>query len=131
MSCGKSKSKCKCKMKKKEFLFNPENPKKSFDLYIDKDPSDSIPLKYSNLKETKESIKSLEKLYKKGSYPHKRISQVAMILKARLRVIKEKNPKINKGRAELAERYFNFLKERTKLKTDKERKDLKFSINKK
>ena len=49
-----------------------------------------------------------------------------MILKVRLRVIKNKNPKINKGRFELAERYSNFLKQRTKLKTFNERKNLKF-----
>jgi len=27
---------------KKQFLFNPENPKKSFDVYIDKNPKDTI-----------------------------------------------------------------------------------------
>ena len=30
---------------KKQFLYNPNNPKKSFDVYIDKDPSDTIHMK--------------------------------------------------------------------------------------
>ena len=85
----------------KEFLFNPQNPKKSFDVYIDKNEKDTIPIKYSNLKDVKDTIKKLEKLYKNDKYPHKRISQVAMILMIRTRVIAEKNPKIDKGRSEL------------------------------
>ena len=31
----------KQKGRNKQFLFNPNNPKKSFDVYIDKDPSDT------------------------------------------------------------------------------------------
>ena len=27
---------------RKQFLFNPDNPKKSFDVYIDKNPNDTI-----------------------------------------------------------------------------------------
>ena len=30
----------------KEFLFNPKDPKKSFDVYIDKNPQDTIPIKF-------------------------------------------------------------------------------------
>ena len=78
------------------------------------------------MKDVRDTIKKLERLYKNKKYSHKRISQVSMILKVRLRVIKNKNPKINKGRFELAERYSNFLKQRTKLKTFNERKNLKF-----
>ena len=111
---------------KKEFLFNPKNPKKSFDVYIDKNPKDTIPIKYSTLKEVDETIKKLEKLYKAGKYTHKRISQVAMILRVRLRSIKDKNPKINKGRYELSKKYSDFLKIRTKL-TEKERKEFRFN----
>ena len=36
------------------------------------------------------------------------------------------NPKINKGRFELSKKYFEFLKDRTKFKKDKERKNLVF-----
>ena len=110
----------------KTFLFNPKNPKKSFDVYIDKNKKDTIPIKYSNKKEVKQTINKLEKLYKSKKYSHRRISQVAMILKVRLRVIKDKNPKIDKGRFELANNYSNFLKKRTKLKTFNDRKKLKF-----
>ena len=108
----------------KDFLFNPKNPKKSFDVYIDKNPKDTIPIKYTNLKDVKDTINKLEKLYKQGKYPHKRISQVAMIMMVRLRVLKDKKPKEYK----LSEKYFNFLKKRTKLKSDKERKNLIFNI---
>ena len=107
----------------KEFLFNPKDPKKSFDVYIDKNPKDTIPIKYTTLTDTKQTIKKLESLYKKGKYPHKRISQVAMILMVRLRVI---NP--NDNRTKLAKRYFEFLKERTKVKGDEKRKKLKFNL---
>ena len=115
-------------MKEKEFLFNPKNPKKSFDVYIDKNPKDTIPIKYSSLKEVKETINTLEKLYKNKKYPHKRISQVAMILMVRTRIIKDKNPSINKGRAELSKKYFEFLKTRTKEKDDKKRFKMSFKV---
>ena len=109
-------------MVKKEFLFNPKNPKKSFDVYIDKNPRDTIPIKYTNIKDVKETIDKLEKLYKSGKYKHQRISQVAMILMVRLRVLKDKKPREYK----LAEKYFEFLKERTKIKDDDKRKKLIF-----
>ena len=108
-------------MSKKEFLFNPNNPKKSFDVYIDKNPKDTIPIKYKTLDDVKNTINKLEKLYKNNKYPHKRISQVAMIMMVRLRVINNKDK-----RYKLSLKYFNFLKQRTKLKDDKERKKLNF-----
>ena len=43
-------------MSKKKFLFNPNNPKKSFDVYIDKNPKDTIPIKYGNKKEVLNTI---------------------------------------------------------------------------
>ena len=39
--------------KKQEFLYNPNNPKKSFDVYIDKNPNDTIPIKYSTVSDVK------------------------------------------------------------------------------
>ena len=111
----------------KQFLFNPDNPKKSFDVYIDKNPKDTIKIKYSNLNDVKKTIKKLEALYKSDKFSHRRISQVAMILMVRTRIIKEKNKSIDKGRAELAKKYFDFLKSRTKIKDKKERKKLRFS----
>ena len=55
---------------KKQFLFNPDDPKKSFDVYIDKDPSDTIPIKYTTINDVKNTIKKLELLYAKNKYSH-------------------------------------------------------------
>ena len=64
---------------KKQFLYNPDNPKKSFDVYIDKNPNDTIPIKYTTVEDVKTTIDTLEKLYKNKKYSHKRIWQVGMI----------------------------------------------------
>ena len=107
----------------REFFFNPKDPKKSFDVYKDKNPKDTISIKYKTLADTKQTIRKLETLYKGGSRTHKRISQVAMIMNVRLRVIDPKDK-----RTLLAKRYVEFLKERTKVKSEKERKSLKFKL---
>lgn len=96
---------------KKQFLYNPNDPKKSFDVYIDKNPGDTIPIKYTTLQDVENTIKKLEKLYKDKKYPHKRIWQVGMIMKVRLEVIKNKKP----DQYRLAARYFKFLGQRTKM----------------
>lgn len=100
------------------YKYNKGSKSKSFDVYIDKNPKDTISIKYSTLKETKETIKKLEKLYKSRKYSHKRIWQVGMILHVRLRGIKQnKNSKNSlKKRKEIAKKYFNFLRKRTKTK---------------
>ena len=54
---NKSKSKNKTKSNK-QFLYNPDDPKKSFDVYIDKDPSDTISIKYTTIKDVKDTIKN-------------------------------------------------------------------------
>ena len=110
-------------MTKQQFFFNPKNPKKSFDVYIDKNPKDTIPIKYKTIDDVKNTIKKLERLYKSGKYPHKRIFQVAMIMMVRLRVI---NP--NDRRTKLALRYKNFLNKRTKIKGEADRKKSLFNI---
>ena len=96
---------------KKQFLFNPENPKKSFDVYIDKNPTDTIDIKYTTIEDVKNTIDKLEKLYKNKKYTHKRIWQVGMIMYVRLKVLRNKKPK----EYALANKYFNFLGQRTKL----------------
>jgi hypothetical protein len=106
---------------KKQFLFNPENPKKSFDVYIDKNPKDTINIKYTTLDDVKNTIDKLEKLYKSKKYTHKRIWQVGMIMKVRLNVLKNIKPK----QYALANKYFIFLGKRTKLE-EKERYKLTF-----
>ena len=79
-----------CK-KRSQFLYHPDNPDKSYDVYIDKDPSDTIPIKYTTLDDVKKTIKKLERLYKSNKYTHKRIWQVGMILYVRLKVYFKKN----------------------------------------
>lgn len=120
MKTIKRKSGTKTKTKK-QFLYNPNNPKKSFDVYIDKNPRDTIHIKYTTLQDVKNTINKLEKLYKTKKYTHKRIWQVAMIMKVRLEVLKDKKPK----QYELSKRYFHFLGKRTKL-NDYERYKLIF-----
>ncbi len=117
---------------KKRFLYNPDNPKKSFDVYIDKNPKDTINIKYTTIDDVKNTIKKLEKLYKTKRYPHKRIWQVGMIMKVRLEAIKRHKTKKYKKvkninqRYKLANRYFKFLGKRTNKKTFKERKNMVF-----
>jgi hypothetical protein len=103
--------------KKKSFFFNPDDPKRSFDVFIDKNPKDTIPITYTTVLDVKQTIRKLERLYKQKKYTHKRIWQVGMILKVRLEVIQKKNPKIPfiRQRTSLAKKYFIFLGKRTKL----------------
>ena len=95
---------------KKEFLYNPNNPKKSFDVYIDKNPKDTIHIKYKTTQDVKNTIDKLETLYKAKRYTHKRIWQVAMIMKVRLEVLKNTKPE----QYSLANKYYKFLEIRTK-----------------
>jgi len=99
---------------KKQFLFNPEDPKKSFDVYIDKNPRDTINIKYTTLEDVKHTIDKLEQLYKNKKYTHKRIWQVGMIMYVRLKVLKHKKPQ----QYALANKYFTFLGKRTKLEEE-------------
>lgn len=108
---------------KKQFLFNSENPKKSFDVYIDKNPRDTIHIKYTTLEDVKNTINKLEKLYKHKKYTHKRIWQVGMIMNVRLKVLKNKKPE----QYDLANKYFTFLGKRTAL-DDKSRYKLSFEM---
>ena len=127
--CG---GKSKKKIKKKRFLYNPNNPKLSFDVYIDKNPEDTIKIKYNTCDDIKNTIKKLERLYKTKKYPHKRIWQVGMIMKVRMEaILKHKKTKYKKAknvqaRYNLTNRYFKFLKNRTKKSTFNERKKMVF-----
>ncbi len=124
----------KNKTRKQTFLYHPNNPNKSFDVYIDKDPSNTIPISYTTIKDVKQTIKKLESLYKKNKYTHKRIWQVGMIMKVRLEAMKKHkktlypNAKYVNERYNLANKYFKFLGNRTKQKTLKQRKKMKFNI---
>ena len=124
----------KSKTKKKQFLFNPQDPKKSFDVYIDKNPNDTIKIKYTTLDDVKNTIIKLEKLYKANKYTHKRIWQVGMILKVRLDVIykyrktRYKKAKNVYSRKILANKYFKFLSKRSKEKDETKRKNMIFKF---
>jgi len=119
---------------KKQFLYNPNNPKKSFDVYIDKDPSDTIHIKYTTIDDVKHTIKKLERLYKSNKYSHKRIWQVGMIMKVRLEAMlkhqktRYPNAKQVKQRFELANKYFKFLRKRSKEPTQTKRKNMIFKV---
>ena len=112
------------KKTKKQFLYNPNNSKKSFDVYIDKNPKDTIKIKYKTVDDIKNTINNLEYLYKKNKYSHKRIWQVGMIMYVRLKVLKKKKPKEFK----LSYKYFKFLGKRTKIKEEQNRKKLIFNF---
>ena len=118
---------------KKHFLYNPNNPKKSFDVYIDKNPKDTIHIKYTTVSDVKNTIKNLERLYKTKKYSHKRIWQVGMIMKVRLEAMlkhkKDLYPKAKNVRKRfiLANRYLKFLGRRSDKKTFKERKNMVFT----
>lgn len=125
-------------MRKQSYLYDANNPEKSknsgFNVYSNRNPSDTIHIKYTTINDVKNTIKLLEKLYKSKKYTHKRISQVAMIMKVRLEVIKkykktryQKAKQINE-RLKLATQYQQFLKERTKKKTFTERSKIVFKI---
>ena len=130
----KNEKKKRTKKNKKQFLYNPNNPKKSFDVYIDKNPNDTIPIKYTTVKDVEETILKLERLYKNRKYSHKRIWQVGMIMKVRLEAMNKykktlyKNAKNVYKRYNLANRYFLFLRKRSTKKTFKERKSMVFII---
>ena len=119
---------------KKQFLFNPNNPKKSFDVYIDKNPNDTIPIKYTSINDVENTINKLERLYKQDKYTHKRIWQVGMIMKVRLQSMKKHKKRLYPKaknvtkRYNLSNKYFKFLKTRSKEKDNKTRKKMKFKI---
>ena len=78
---------------------------KSYDLYSDANPKDTIRIKYATLDDVKNTIKKLERLYKAKKYSHKRISQVAMILKVRLEAMKKHNKSLYPNAKNVNERY--------------------------
>jgi hypothetical protein len=114
---------CKNCKTRKRFLYNPGDPKKSFDVYIDKNPRDTIHIKYTTVDDVKTTIRKLERLYKDKKYTHKRIWQVGMIMKVRLEVLRNKKPK----EYHLAKKYFDFLSGRTKM-DDKDRYIATFKV---
>ena len=112
-----------------KYNFNRGSKSKSFDVYLDKNPKDTIPIKYKTLADVKSTIRKLERLYKSKKYTHKRIWQVGMIMYVRLRAMKGKTKQ-----KQLSKKYFKFLGKRTKVKgknkkeTFEKRAKLKFKF---
>jgi len=106
------------KTKKKQNLYF-----KNYDLYSDATPNDTIRIKYTTIDDIKNTIKKLERLYKTNKYPHTRISKVANVMTQRLRVINDKDKRYH-----LSNKYFDFLKKRTKQKDNNKRKQMIFKL---
>ena len=107
----------KTKTPKKENTFFED-----YDLYSDANPKDTVRIKYTTEKDVINTINKLEKLYKSGKITHSRNSQIANVMTQRLRVIDPKDKRLK-----ISKKYFEFLKSRTKIKNDKDRKKLKFN----
>ena len=108
----------KTKTPKKENTFFED-----YDLYSDANPKDTVRIKYTTEKDVINTINKLEKLYKSGKITHSRNSQIANVMTQRLRVIDPKDKRLK-----ISKKYFEFLKSRTKIKNDKDRKKLKFKL---
>lgn len=124
----------KRKTRKRQFLYNPKNPKLSFDVYIDKNPNDTISIKYTTVDDVKNTINKLERLYKRNKYSHKRIWQVGMIMKVRLESMYKRRKTMKKAknikkRFTLANKYFKFLGKRSKEKNMVDRKRMTFKLS--
>ena len=97
-------------------------------MYINKNPKDTIPIKYTTVKDVKDTIRKLERLYKAKKYPHTRIWKVGMILKVRLEAMVKHTGK-KKIHFKHSKNYFHFLGQRT-TKEESERRKMVFKFNK-
>ena len=99
--------------KKKDIHF-----KSGYDLYSDKNPKDTVRIKYKTVDDIKDTISNTEKLYKSGKITHARNFQIFNVMVQRLRVIKEKhgdNKKLNiDARYNLAKKHLEKIKKRSK-----------------
>ena len=99
------------KGKAHSFLYSrrgPRNP--DYNVYTDRDPNNTIPIRFTTLGDVRDTIRRLESMYKRGTYEHRRIVQVALILKVRLGVLRAKKPR----EYMLAAEYLDFLHGRTR-----------------
>lgn len=92
------------------------------DIYTDANPADTIHIKYATLDDVRNTINRLEKIYKSGKQSHTRITKIALVMRVRLDILKESKPE----QYALASRYSEFLKTRTQLGDDKQRRQLNF-----
>ena len=77
----------KTKKTKKAFLYDPKNPKKTYSIFNNANPKDTIHIKYATLTNVRDTLKNLRKLYKDKKYSYKRIMQVVMIMRIRLEIL--------------------------------------------
>ena len=116
----------------------------NYDIYSNPKPKDTVRIKYATVNDVKFTINKLESLYKRKLRPHARISKIANVLEQRLRVLKQsknktqKTKRSNNGngndkvpndlakRHKLAKRYFEFLKKRTGVRGEENRRALEF-----
>jgi hypothetical protein len=89
----------------------------NYDLYSDANPDDTIRIRYKTIKDVNDTIKKLERMYKREEISHVRNVQIVNVMTQRLRVIYDNTGK-GFNRYKLSKRYFEFLKGRTKLKGD-------------
>ncbi len=92
-----------------------------YDLYSDANPSETVRVKYDNIKNLNKTISKIESLYKKNKITHPRAVQIANVITQRLRVIFDNTGKA-KNRFDRSKKYFEFLKKRTKLSEEKRKK---------
>ena len=110
----------KTKKKKKTYF-------KKYDLYSDANPKDTVRIRYKTKTDVRNTIRRLERLYKKKKITHARNVQIVNVMTQRLKVIKKRNPKIDKGRYSISKKYFEKLKKRTKSRKNKKSKKRKIS----
>lgn len=82
--------------------------KSGYDLYSDKNPKDTVPIKYRTIKDVRDTIQMLKKHHASGKYSHARIVQIVNVMTQRLRV---QAPTTT--RYKLAKSYFEQLKRHT------------------
>ena len=110
----------KTKKKKKTYF-------KKYDLYSDANPKDTVRIRYKTKTDVRNTIRRLERLYKKKKITNARNVQIVNVMTQRLKVIKKRNPKIDKGRYSISKKYFEKLKKRTKSRKNKKSKKRKRS----
>ena len=98
---------------------------KNYDLYSDANPKDTVRIRYTSKQDVNDTIKKLERMYKKGRITHARNMQIVNVMTQRLKVIKKRNPKIDKGRYSTSKKYFEKLKKRTKSRKKSKRRSKK------
>ena len=108
----------KTKKKKKTYF-------KKYDLYSDANPKDTVRIRYKTKTDVRNTIRRLERLYKKKKITHARNVQIVNVMTQRLKVIKKRNPKIDKGRYSISKKYFEKLKKRTKSRKKRKSKKRK------